>query len=116
MTDDRDIITRAYAAFNARDIESVLSLMRSDVLWPNGMEGGHVRGHDGVREYWERQWGMIDPRVDPVRIAPDDEGRIVVDVHQVVRDLSGTLLLDTMIRHVYSLEDGLIREMEIREM
>jgi hypothetical protein len=24
--------------------------------WANGMEGGHVVGHDGVRNYWTRHW------------------------------------------------------------
>jgi len=45
----------------------------------------------------------------------DDRGRIVVDVHQVVRDLSGALLVDRMVQHVYTVDDGLITQMEIRE-
>jgi hypothetical protein len=40
---------------------------------------------------------------------------VVVTVHQVVRDLSGKMLVDRMVEHVYSVEDGLIRSMEIRE-
>ena len=43
------------------------------------------------------------------------DGRIAVSVHQVVRELSGKLLLDRMVDHVYSLRDGLISSMEIRE-
>jgi hypothetical protein len=31
----------------------------------------------------------------------------------VVRDREGKLLADTMVRHVYSLRDGLIERMEI---
>jgi hypothetical protein len=27
-----------------------------------------VHGRDAVREYWTRQWDVIDPRVDPVRV------------------------------------------------
>ena len=34
-------------------------------------------------------------------------------VHQVVRDRAGNLLVDTMVRHIYSLRDGLIERMEI---
>ena len=60
-----------------------------DVEWPNGMEGGTVHGHEGVREYWTRQWGMINPHVDPVSFELDSSGDVVVGVHQVVRDLSG---------------------------
>ena len=47
-----DLITKTYAAFNARDIESVLAVMHPDVDWPNGWEGERVRGHDEVRKYW----------------------------------------------------------------
>jgi hypothetical protein len=104
-----------YAAFNARDIDTCLAGMQPNVEWPNGMEGGTVCGHDGVREYWTRQWGIVDPYVDPVKIEADGHGRVVVSVHQVVRELDGKVLLDRMVEHVYSLEDGLVRGMEIRE-
>ncbi|HTZ84232.1 MAG TPA: nuclear transport factor 2 family protein [Candidatus Acidoferrales bacterium] len=108
-------IRRAYAAFNARDIDGVLATMTPDVDWPNGMEGGRVHGYDGVRAYWTRQWGMIDPHVEPVSFEEDDGGRVIVSVDQVVKDLSGKVLLDRVVQHVYSLRDGLISEMEIRE-
>lgn len=110
-----DLLKRAYAAFNARDLEGALATMKPDVEWPNGMEGGTVHGHEGVRAYWTRQWGMINPNVDPVSFDVDSSGRIVVGVHQVVRDLSGKVTLDRMVEHIYSLEGGLIRSMTIRE-
>ena len=109
------LLKKAYLAFNARDLDSALATMRPDVVWPNGMEGGMVHGHEGVRTYWTRQWGMINPHVDPVSFQEDELGRIVVSVHQVVRDLSGNVLLDRMVEHVYTLKDGLIQSMEIRE-
>jgi hypothetical protein len=109
------LIQKAYAAFNARDIDAALACMQPDVEWPNGMEGGTVHCHDGVRAYWTRQWGVIDPHVNPVTIEVDHLGRIVVEVHQVVRDLAGTMLLDRTVEHIYALEGGLIRCMEIRE-
>jgi hypothetical protein len=111
----RGTINEAYRAFNAREMDAALATMQSNVEWPNGMEGGTVYGHDGVRDYWTRQWGMIDPHVDPVKVDADGHGRIVVGVHQVVRDLSGKILLDRMVDHIYSFEEGLIRSMEIRD-
>ena len=51
-----ELLRRAYAAFNARDIDGALALMHPDVDWPNGMEGGREHGHDAVRAYWERQF------------------------------------------------------------
>lgn len=110
-----ELLKRAYAAFNARDLEGALATMRPDVVWPNGMEGGVVHGHEGVRAYWTRQWGMINPHVDPVGFSQDESGRITVSVHQVVRDLSGKILVDRMVGHVYTLIDGRIQSMDIRE-
>ena len=109
------LLQRAYAAFNARDIDGALATMSPDVVWPNGMEGGTVHGHEGVRAYWTRQWGIVDPHVDPVSFSEGDYGRIIVDVHQVVRDLSGKVLLDRMVQHVYTLRDAVIGSMDIRE-
>jgi len=110
-----ELLRRAYAAFNARNLEGALACMKPDVVWPNGMEGGVVNGHEGVRAYWTRQWAIIDPHVDPVSFTSDSSGRIVVAVHQMVRDLTGKVIVDRMVEHVYMLEGGLIRSMEIRE-
>ncbi len=114
-TSSIELIRRAYQAFNARDIDGALATMQPDVEWPNGMEGGAVHGHAGVRRYWTRQWGMINPHVEPMTFHIDEAGRVLVGVHQVVRDLSGNVLLDRMVEHLYSLEGELIRSMEIRE-
>jgi hypothetical protein len=114
MPSTRELITLIYAAFNRREMDTVLAHMHADVDWPNGMEGGRVHGLAGVREYWTRQWSMIDPHVDPVRIEDDSSGRTVVDVHQVARDLSGNILIDQMTQHVYSIRDGLIERMDIQ--
>ena len=109
------LLEDAYRAFNNRDIDAALATMHADVEWPNGMEGGTVHGHQGVRDYWTRQWGVIDPHVEPLRIETDSAGRAVVDVHQIVRDLAGRVVKDEMVQHVYLVEGGLIRSMEIRK-
>lgn len=114
MPTKQDLLTAVYAAFNSRDIDGALALMRPDVDWPNGMEGGRVHGHDEVRAYWSRQWGLIDPHVDPVRIADDSSGNTVVEVHQVVRDLNGNVLKDLVVHHIYRFRDGLIQSMDIQ--
>ena len=60
MSSDTELLERLYDRFNARDIEAALATMHPDVIWANGLEGGHVHGHDGVRDYWTRQWAMMD--------------------------------------------------------
>src|SRR5215813_8316561 len=115
MSTDHALLTNVYNAFNARDIDAVLAFMHKDVDWPNGWEGGRVYGHQGVRDYWTRQWAAIDPHVEPVGFDTDETGRTVVKVHQVVRDLEGNVIAEGMVEHVYLIEDGLIRSMEIRQ-
>jgi hypothetical protein len=104
-----------YDAFNAREIDVVLAAMHPDVDWPNGMEGGREHGHDAVRAYWTRQFGLIDSRVEPVDFSTRDDGRVAVDVHQVVRSLDGELLSDGHVLHVYKLRDGLVERMDIED-
>lgn len=111
---DIELLQRVYAAFNRREIETVLAVMVADVEWPNGMEGGRVLGQAAVRGYWLRQFEVLDPNVQPMSFSRGADGRIVVEVHQVVHDKSGTLVVDQMVRHVYDSRGGLIRSMEIR--
>jgi hypothetical protein len=109
-----ELLDRLYDWFNARDMEAVLAAMHPSVLWANGMEGGHVHGRQGVRDYWLRQWAMIDPHVEPIGFATGSEGEVVVEVHQIVRDLDGKVLSDKVVGHIFQIEDGLIKRFDIR--
>jgi SnoaL-like domain len=110
----RELLNTLYTNFNARKIDAVLAMLDPAVDWPNGMEGGRVHGREEVRAYWERQWATINPNVEPTRITEDDRGRAVVEVHHVVRNLDGKILVDQMVRHVYDIRGGLVQSMEIR--
>ena len=115
MSDKVELLKRIYDRFNARNIETVLAALHEDVIWANGMEGGHVHGHDEVRSYWTRQWAMVDPHVEPVAFAEGPKAEVIVEVHQVVRDLKGKLLVDKMVGHIFWFENGLVRRFDIRE-
>jgi ketosteroid isomerase-like protein len=104
-----------YDAFNARDLAAVLACLDPDVIWPNGWEGGMLHGREAVRDYWLRQWAEIDPRVTPMGHMIEGDGRIAVDVHQVIRSLDGAELARSRVTHVYRIRDNLIRSMEIRD-
>jgi hypothetical protein len=114
MSDEVELLKRVYDRFNARDMETVLAAMHEDVIWANGMEGGHVRGRNEVRSYWTRQWAMIDPHVEPVAFADGPDGEVIVEVHQVVRHLNGNLLADKMVGHVFRIENGFVKRFDIR--
>ena len=108
------ILKEAYRSYNMRDIDRALKVMHADVDWSNGMEGTIEHGHEAVRNYWTRQWTMIDPTVEPLEFAREEDGRVNIKVHQVVNDLTGKLLADQIVHHIYQMENGLIRSMEIR--
>ena len=108
-----DLINKAYSAFNARDIDKALSTMHRDVQWPKAFEGGYVNGHNEIREYWTRQWTEIDPNVEPVSVRERPNGTLEVAVLQKVKDLQGNMIFDGRVKHIYSLQDGLLRRMDI---
>jgi hypothetical protein len=114
MTDQlRDVIKKAYTAFNERDIDKALSAMQPDVQWPNAWEGGYISGHDEIRKYWTRQWAEIDPSVEPIGFNERPDGSLEVNVQQKVKDLQGNSIFDGTVKHIYTFEDGLIKAMTV---
>src|SRR5262250_1561969 len=78
-----ELLRAAYAAFNARDIDAALATMAPEVLWPRAFKDGF------------------------------GGGRVLVGVHQVVRDRAGAVLADGHVGHRFTIESGLIRAMEV---
>ncbi|MFT3679917.1 MAG: nuclear transport factor 2 family protein [Ferruginibacter sp.] len=108
-----ELINKAYAAFNDRDIDTALSTMHPGVQWPKAFEGGYVSGHDEIRAYWTRQWTEIDPNVEPVQLTERPDGSLEITVHQKVKDLEGNTIFDGTVKHVYTLQEGLLKRMDI---
>jgi SnoaL-like domain len=106
-------VDRLYSYFNARRADEAVRYLHPEVEWPNGWEGGYVHGRKAVRDYWERQWKEIDPKVTPLGIHIEEDRRLTVRVHQVVHDRDGKLLSDSELEHVYRSRDGLFDRMEI---
>ena len=113
MLNEEQIVGKLYEGFNARDIDAVLAALAEDVAWANGMDGGHVHGREAVRSYWTQQWSAIDPHVEPMQFSRRENGSTVVEVHQVVHDLEGKLLLDETVRHVFRIEGGRVKRFDI---
>jgi len=104
-----------YKNFNNRKIDWVIDEMTDDVQWANGMDGGYVYGHDGVREYWTRQFSLVSSHVTPLEI--DEENNVVrIKVNQVVHDINGNLLSDDIVYHYFTLKDGKIERFDIVEV
>jgi ketosteroid isomerase-like protein len=121
--DDIKLIEGLYDRFNARDIDGVLAALTDDVSWANGMDGGHVHGPEAVRDYWTRQWSMVDPHVDPVAFRRTADGAIIAEVVQTIRDLAGNPidgqahgLRDKMVGHVFHIRDGKVMRFDITDI
>ncbi|MBV9997575.1 MAG: nuclear transport factor 2 family protein [Verrucomicrobia bacterium] len=112
MAEKHDLLRALYEAFNRRDIERAVSGLHPDVVWANGLEGGTVQGRGAVYDYWTRQWRQINPRVEPQRFEGENDD-VVVEVHQVVRDLEGGLLTDRTVHHRFRFEGGLVKTFDI---
>ena len=112
-TEAAALIHHMYAAFNRRAVDEVLSCMHPDVHWPNGWEGGYVDGHEAVRDYWLRQWAVVDPEVIPGQLEWLNDDQVRVLVRQTVKDREGNLLSVGTVNHVYTFDRHLIRTMAI---
>ena len=122
MGNDTDLLKRLYERFNARDIDGVLADLTDDVAWANGMDGGHVHGHEAIRDYWTRQWSMVSPHVQPVSFHHASDGAIVAEVLQSVFDLDGKPLegqthglKDKTVGHIFRLREGKVARFDIRD-
>ena len=115
MNSNEQFLQNLYDAFNNREIETIISFMRPDVKWANGVEGGFVYGRDAVREYWTNQYKVIQVQLETLKFETDENNRNVVTVHQVIKDLQGNLLADATIQQIFTVEDGSIGLYEIGE-
>ncbi|MGA3222525.1 MAG: nuclear transport factor 2 family protein [Acidobacteriaceae bacterium] len=115
MPNTRTLLAQAYSAFNDRDIERALALMSENVSWPKASEGGRVVGKDQIRSYWTRQWKEFDPHVEPLEMIDHEGGVTEVKVHQLVKSLGGDVVSDSEVWHVYTIANGLIERMDLKE-
>ena len=115
MLNIQTLLTQAYSAFNHRDIDSALALMSENVSWPKASEGGRVVGKEEIRAYWTRQWKEFDPHVEPLEVIDQEGGITEVRVHQLVKSLAGDVLFDGEVWHVYTIANGLIERMDLKE-
>jgi ketosteroid isomerase-like protein len=120
---ETQVIKHLYDCFNARDIDGVLHALTADVAWANGMEGGHVHGHEALRDYWTRQWAIVSPHVEPVAFRATEDGVVTVEVIQSLFDLDGKPLTgqahglkNKTVMHIFHMEDGKIARFDIRDV
>lgn len=115
MTKTESLIAQVYSEFNQRNIDGALAFMSDNVSWPKASEGGRVVGKEEIRGYWSRQWKEFDPHVDPLEVLEQPSGKTHVRVHQLVKAMSGDVLSDSEVWHVYTIANGLIERMDLED-
>lgn len=110
------LLKKVYYAFNKRDMDAALAIMHPNVSWSNGLGGGYVHGHEGLREYWSKQWEMLDSDIEPVSISVAGQGKVVANVRHVVRDMNENIVEDEMLQHTYLIEGNLIKHMDVAKL
>jgi NAD(P)-dependent dehydrogenase (short-subunit alcohol dehydrogenase family)/ketosteroid isomerase-like protein len=99
-----DLVRRAYAAFNDREIEAAVALMAPDVDWPNASDGSFVHGRDQVRKHWSEQFRQVVPRIEITGLTETPDGHVEARVHQLVHDRNGKKLSDDQLVHVFTID------------
>ena len=113
MEDAHALLTKVYEAYNRRDFDAFSAMLAPDVDWPDQVEGGRLIGREAVRAYWTRNDRSITVDSAPVSFADLPDGRIAVDVNQIVRNLAGQIWSDSCVRQIFTLRDGKITRMDV---
>lgn len=114
MNNIQSFFKDVYHNFNHRNIDLVIANMTDDVQWANGVDGGYVYGHDGVYEYWTKQFELVSSNVTPLDI--DEKNNFVsIKVRQVIHDMNGNVLSDGIVHHFFTLKNGKIARFDIGE-
>ena len=106
----RELVERAYDAVNANDHETVRTLCVPDAVLRTTVETHH--GVDGVLEWLDAVHETFEGYTVEVLDVEEIDGRLVVSIHQRGRGGASGLDVDHRTTHVWTLQDGLIREIK----
>ena len=70
-------------------------------------------GVAALRAYWVAQDQAIQVELTPIDFGLEADGRVGVEVNQVVRGLRGSLWSDIRLRQYYTLRDGRVSRMDV---
>ncbi len=105
-------------AVNRRDLDAFLALVRPDVEWDDseGWPGirGIYRGHDGVRDWWERfleVWESVEVVVEEAREGP--EGRVLLQVSGAFRGGASGVQTEVRAWEVLRIVDGQVAKRQL---
>jgi hypothetical protein len=90
-----------------------VAFVGEDVDWPDDEEN-RLDGRQALRAYWTEQWTRVRVHDQPVAFRQPDDGRVAVDVSQVVRSLDGRLPPTGEFTHLHRIDGDRIARLDIR--
>lgn len=116
-TDRREQLARElYAGFNGRDLQRAGEAMADDVVWPDSLDGGQVRGRDAVLENWRRIFELVASSVivPTAMVGVGDPTTLDVRVQQRIERRDGVETMQLI--HRFHFEGDEITELEILDL
>ena len=110
------LLDMVYRAFNARNTTAALALMQPDVEWSAAFKGQYLYGYEEVRNFWATQWQHLDVVIQPLDYHPLPDGRVATRVSQLAHDVTGAVVIDNQVTHIYQFAGGLIKRMDIKSI
>jgi ketosteroid isomerase-like protein len=107
-----EVVQRSFDAFNARDVDVLVSLFAEDCEWRPfraQLEGIVYRGHEGVRQFlsdMDEDWETF--RIDPLEFH-DRYERVVVIGRVSARGRGSSVEIESIAGFVHELDQGRIR-------
>ena len=107
-----ELLRAAYAAFNARDVDAALALMTADVAWPRAFKGGFVEGR---RRFAATGRSSGAKSIRTWSRSPSGRKKTGGFWSRCTRScaICGTVLADERVGHLFTLEGGSFRAMEV---
>ncbi|MBO9707588.1 MAG: nuclear transport factor 2 family protein [Caulobacter sp.] len=114
--DPQALLAPFYEAYNRRDIPAALRFLTPDVDWPDLAEGGRLIGAEALAASWKRNVRSIQVEMAPFAYGVASDNRLVADLVMTVHNLRGQLWSETLVRHLFTLHDGLISRMDVEPL
>jgi ketosteroid isomerase-like protein len=105
-----ETVRRGIDAFNRRDFDAALALLRDDVTWERFLSRAEadtpvVRGKAELRSVWESQVDAVDIRAEADEFIPVGDDKVVVPLRMVAHGRSSDISLTASVVWVWTFDD-----------
>jgi ketosteroid isomerase-like protein len=116
-----ELIRSGIDAFNGRDFETAMAVLRDDVTWERFLSRAEadfpvVRGKEELRAVWESQVEAVDIRLEPEEFIAAGDDKVIVPSRMVARGSGSEIALSAPVTWVWTIdEDSLVAKVEAFE-